>query len=275
MGFFENRVFTEKPSEWLTPEETNELIEQARNGDDEAVYTLWYKFERFVLWVIRKLQLRLERSRILDNDDLYQIAFEGFYKAIHYHDSEKSTFMSLVYLTVRQACLREYLRACSKAPDTVQSLDAPLHSLEHGELDNSLADFIPDETAERAFDTLLAEDIARLILREAQRLPNQLETRIVNECLYNGRSLTSLAEELDLSKQYISGCKDSAITNLRRRKSIQLVASEFYREEAATIRERSLEPYQLKGLASFKSDFTSVTELIVLRNTEQNNQGGN
>jgi hypothetical protein len=143
------------------------------------------------------------------------------------------------------------------------SLDAPARA-ESGDPGGALADFIPDEAAEEAYDGLLDEDMARIILDEARRLPSPTQSLIIFECVYGGRSLASFAESAGMSRQNVDIQKASAIAWLRQRLAIRAMRDEFFRDCEAARRESAADPYRAKGAASFRHDFTLVVEAVVL-----------
>jgi len=248
------------------------LLAAEAKTDKQAALRLWFEVERFARKVTGQTARKYIRiNGFLTEDDYFQCAYIGFTNAVRLFKPELGySFLSCLEYGIRSACWREYQKLCRKTINII-SLDAPLQGT--GEEDmGTLMNFLPDEAVERAFDTLLTEDIAKLILATAQRFGNVLQTRIIFECVYGGRTLASLADELGISRQSISNHHEEAIMRLRRNPEIKAIQREFFANTRATKDESRLDPYRIKSVIAFKSDFTSIVEEIATRLVSQSGQ---
>jgi len=248
------------------------LLAAEAKTDKQAALRLWFEVERFARKITGQMARKYIRiNRFLMEDDYFQCAYIGFTNTVRLFKPELGySFLTYLAYGIKSACWREYQKLCRKTVSII-SLDAPLQGT--GEEDmGALMDFLPDEAAERAFDTLLTEDIAKLILATAQRFENVLQTQIIFECVYGGRTLASLADELGMSRQSISNHHDEAITRLRRNPEIRAIQRELFANTRVTKNENKLNPYRVKSVTAFKSDFTSIVEEIATQLVSQNRQ---
>ena len=242
-----------------------------KQGDRSALPLLWEKTRRLILKKAIRYHAKFENKRGLEVDDLVQNGYFAVLSAVKYYEPEKGyRFNTFLHHTLISALRSAAGIRTSKrdALDYADSLDEPLTGNDGGESITQIGDFIPDEVAQTAFETLLIEDIAQAILDEAKKLPNPLHARIIYECTYQGRTLEALANELGVSHQNISNMQEEAIWRLRRRPVIRAIRAEFFRECGAAVRESLLDPYKAKGATAFGSDFSSIVDDIVLRRVE-------
>jgi len=252
------------PRVYMRREEMNILAVEAKT-DKTASLRLWHEVERFADSVTYVYKRHTRSCSVLSDDDFMQCAYIGFLNAVRYFNPEKSGFLQALKYSVRSACWNEYYRM-SKRPISTVSINRPVQGID--DEDSSIIDFLPDEAAEIAFETLLVKDIARLILIEAQSL-NAIQARIIYECVYGGRTLISLAEEMGISKEKIYNHHQYAITRLRSRPIVKAIKAEFFAHIKETKLENMLNPHQTKGVKAFKTSFTSVVEDIVFKMVER------
>jgi RNA polymerase sporulation-specific sigma factor len=247
----------------MSNEELALLVQQ---GDTGALPRLWEQTRRLIAQKAYAYYNRLDGNRRgVEVDDLMQQGYFALLDAVRHFDQEDGyKFNTYLYNTLKTAFSVAAGTRSQKRDmlDYASSLDAPV-----GEESDSraIADLVPDRTAETAFDTLLVEDIARVILDESRRLTTPLQTRIIFECAYMGRTLKSLAEEIGKSRVTVENIYHRAIETLRRRPVIRAIRDEYFRECTAAQRESAINPYRTRGVEGFKESFTSIVEDVVLR----------
>ena len=233
----------------------NTLAVEAKTSQT-AVQQLWVEVEGLIISTCQHYIVSSGYDG-LEFEDFFHGSYFGFLKAVSAYDIGRGSFSTILPLYVRNSCrdeLKQYLR------NRHVSFDAP-----HGEDgDTTLLDILPDPTAGESYEMVLLRSVVKVILDEADRLPNPVQTRIVRECLYWGRSLKQLGDELGVSRQALFILRGKAVRYLRKRPTVQAIGREYFRAENAAKREAAISPYRAKGLSSFKSDFTSVVESIVI-----------
>jgi RNA polymerase sporulation-specific sigma factor len=251
-----------------------ELALLVQQGDSEALPLLWEKTCQLITRMAKQYHYFLDGNKYgVEIDDLIQEGYFALLNAVKYYKPEKGyAFTTYLTYTLKNAFkTAKRIRGGHNrdALNYATSLDMPVGE----EGDNTMVDFITDETAEAAYDALIVEDIAQIILATARGLSNPNEWRIIFECVYLGRTFESMADELGVSPQAVYGMRDKAIKYIRHRPIIRTIRYEFYCESKQAKRESAIDPYRIKSTTSFKSDFTSVVEAIVLR-TEGDQKNG-
>jgi len=206
-------------------------------------------------------------------EDLCQNAYFHFLKAIEAYNPDRGAFSTVLTLYIRRACNQEVRRYRPEVNpiNAAVSLDKPLDDTN----EIALVDILPDAYALGFVDELSMHSVAQVILDEAERLPNPIQTRIIRECTYQGRTLESFGNEIGVTKQMVSSMQGDAIRRLRRRPVIRSIQKDFFKECEATARESAVDPYLVKGLTAFRSDFTSAIEEIVMKLVGETNQQPN
>ena len=243
-------------------EAVNALAVRAKT-DCTAMPELW----DMVSSLIRKICLRYcgieAQARRYEYEDLCQNAYFGFLNAIKAYEPDRGSFSTLLDYYVRKSCTLE-IRKCraTAAPlNAAESLDKPINGLEG----ITLADVLPDVHALDFVEEFSLHSIAQVILDEAKGLPNPMQTRIINECTYRGRTLEAFGDETGVTRQSVSAMQETAVEWLRRRPVIRSIREEFFRESAAAQRESVMDPYRVKSVTAFRSDFTTIVEDVVMR----------
>ena len=204
-------------------ETVNALAVRAKT-DRAAIPELWCMVEDLVKMICGRYCRIPERARLYEDADLYQTAFLGFMKAIDKFDENKGSFSTLLSLHTRSSCRTEIkkYRPESDPMNAAVSLDEPLADTE----DFTLADALPDPNALEFIEEISTRSVAQVILDEADKLTNPLHARIIRECLHQGRTLESLANEQGVTRAAISDAQRRAILQLRHRSVVRtLLAS--------------------------------------------------
>ena len=170
----------------------------AAKDSQEAVCQLWFEVEGFIAKICNRYST-YSASGTLDFEDYFHSAYFGFVKAVEAYNPERGSFTTILSFYIENSCRLE-LHAARK--NCHISLDAP-----HGEDEGAtLLNLLPDQCSDDQFEKISIQNIAQIILKEADRIPSPIQTRIIRECTYGGRPLTSLADELDISAQAVSQC---------------------------------------------------------------------
>lgn len=137
------------------------IIEQARNGDTEALEALWEQTKAFAFTVSR----RFRSTPSVGADDLQQCAWLGFYVAVQKH-VEKHNFLTTMDFCIRNECQKAlHIRTSKRDPLTV-SYDAPAPDGEQ-----AIIDLFVDESIPESDEPIIAADLARDIRAAVAELP--------------------------------------------------------------------------------------------------------
>jgi RNA polymerase sigma factor (sigma-70 family) len=230
-------------------------------ADTDAIPELWGMVEKLVQVICRRYR-RDDQVRFYEVSDLCQDAFFGFLRAVETFDPQRSEFSTWLIYWIRSACHKAVRRY--RGVET-QSLSEPIL----GSNDLTLADILPDPDAESHFEAVNTEMIASVILAEADALPDLRQRRIILECTYQGRTLTSFADKEGITKQGAALVEETAIAKLRRRPALRDMYQEYLAEVHAAADDSATSYTREKGMTSFRSDFTSVVEAIILSREER------
>ena len=230
--------------------------------DSSVILELWDMVEGLVKSTCGRYCRKDGDSRFYEYDDLCQIAYFGFLQAIEAFDPTRGAFSTLLVLYIRGTCVREIGRHYGdKNPlSSARSLSETFNNTE----DFTLADTLPAPGATEQYEQMELDMMADIILTEVKTLQNARQRRIIYECTYQGRTLQSFGDELGITREGARRVEKSAIAALRRRPIIRAIREEYLRETGATSRELATDPYRRKGLTSYRTDFTSVVEAIIL-----------
>lgn len=230
--------------------------------DRSVIPELWGEVERLIKKICSKYCRASEGNRLYDIEDLVQCSYFGFVRAIENYDESKGAFSTFLVFYIRNCCQRGRGRQ-SDPIQTAISLDAPLsHNNDNFSLIDTLDD--EDDSSVTSFDAVEREMLVDVILDEADRLPYRNQTRVIREHTYTGRSLVELATELGITSQGVAAIEERAIFHLRRKPIIRELYNEYRSIIKETIHESAVSPYRVKSMSSFKTDFTSVVEAIVM-----------
>jgi RNA polymerase sigma factor (sigma-70 family) len=159
-------------------------------------------------------------SPVMDIEDMRQCAYIGFTRALEWFNPEKGHFLTALVFGIRRICGWEYKRMCETPFGTILSLDAPIQN-DDGDDSRSIGDSIPDEFAERYFESIDDDSSKQIIIAAAERLRTPAMTRVIIECVLGERTMESLAEELGVSRSSVFEHKKRALRQLRRKPPIR------------------------------------------------------
>lgn len=228
--------------------------------DNTVIPELWAMVERFVQVICARYCRATADTKTYELDDLCQNAYFGFLKAIDTFDPNKRAFSTHLNYYIRNSCHHEVIKHRKDLITSAISIEKTLNGTD----DIKLADAIPDPYAPEAFEAVDQQMIVDTILAEVDRLPHIRQRRIVFECTYQGRTLQSLASEWGISREGARMVEERAIKYLRRNKIIRELRREYFAEIRATADDSATSPYRRKGATSFKYDFTSSIDAVIL-----------
>lgn len=180
------------------------LVEQAQKGDTAALCALWEKVERFALAVSR----RYIPTTFAAADDLAQCAYLGFHRAMSAHDG-RYDFLSLIRWCVQREC-RAMLGLRKKDRPFILPLDA---LADDGE--TPYVELLEDTTIPPSGTDMEEDDLYRDIHAAVSVLPER-EKQVIDLHYFDGVTLESIAQRMQVSTQRATEIKDRALSHLRR-----------------------------------------------------------
>ena len=195
----------------LTAEEEKQYLKRLQNGDKKARQVLIEYNLRLVAHIVKKYQM-MEA----DMEELVSIGAVGLIKAVDTFDQEKASKLAtyaarcveneiLMYLRVRKKISRE------------SSYYEPIGTDKEGN-EIRLLDIMESQDPE-ALDVIELKDDTRKIYTLLDRVltPRERQVLIMRYGLYQGKEYTQreIAEELGISRSYISRIEKNALQRLR------------------------------------------------------------
>ena len=195
----------------LTAEEEKQYLKRLQNGDKKARQVLIEYNLRLVTHIAKKYQM-MEA----DMEELVSIGAVGLIKAVDTFDQEKASKLAtyaarcveneiLMYLRVRKKISRE------------SSYYEPIGTDKEGN-EIRLLDIMESQDPE-ALDVIELKDDTRKIYTLLDRVltPRERQVLIMRYGLYQGKEYTQreIAEELGISRSYISRIEKNALQRLR------------------------------------------------------------
>lgn len=224
----------------------DDLVTAARTGDADAQATLWAQVKRLAFRIANRYRNAAALRGGADADDLAQCAALGVLEALRSYDPEKGSFTTWLGFYVSNAC-RECL-GMHRHPEycPTVSLDAPIGGDTE---DLTLADTLPDESAAQAFEDAEHARDNELLRRDLEaaldRLPIPWQDAIRRHDL-EGQPLRP--DDVQPRR--------SGLQRLRRDYGLTVYRPNYHRH---------------KGLAAFRSTWSSVVEDEVIRKLDRRN----
>ena len=201
-----------------------ELAVLIQAGDRERILELWENIHLFIWQQANKRAYTLDGRGGVTAEDLYQAGFFALLAAADGFDPSKGmTFISwlAMYLKAAFADAAGYRTQKARADPLQQatSLDAPLGD-DSDEI--TLADCIPDPTADAAFDAVAEQDRMqrlRLALETAMKSLSQDEQDVLPARYYRRRTIDEIAADRGTDQKHIRQIAAKALRNLRHPKN--------------------------------------------------------
>lgn len=222
-----------------------ELIHAARRGDAAAMAALWGRVKRLGYAVANQYNKAAAANGAADGEDLIQCAALGMMEALRSYDPENGSFPAWFCLYVRKAC-RECLglrgRVRREHYNTI-STDTPVSYTE----DLTIGDTLEDDAAVESFDAVEDRNDLEILRRDLaaalSQLPDAMRAAITRHDL-EGHPLHP--EEVQPRK--------TGLARLRRDPIVRQYAPNYHRH---------------KGLAAFKTSWSSVVEDEVIKKLDR------
>lgn len=172
-----------KPLATNLGEQANKIAVSVQSGDGE-VLTLWEMCRRYAMQQATRWFRAFEGSGGVELDDLEQSAFIGLLKAVQTWKPESGAFSTWYTIQLKAVFVEAYgMRTKRTREDPLNkyhlSLDTPLDENEDGSF--TIADVLPDEAAEEAFEDVEQRDFQQAVQAALAQLPDAQRDAIISE----------------------------------------------------------------------------------------------
>lgn len=172
-----------KPLATNLGEQANKIAVSVQSGDGE-VLALWGMCRRYAMQQATRWLRAFEGSGGVELDDLEQSAFIGLLKAVQTWKPESGAFSTWYTIQLRAVFVEAYgMRTKRTREDPLNkfhlSLDTPLDENEDGSF--TIADVLPDEAAEEAFEDIEQRDFRQAVQAALAQLPDAQRDAIISE----------------------------------------------------------------------------------------------
>ena len=194
-----------------------ELVEYAKNGDNEALECLLDKYKELV-------NIKVSKYFIIgaEREDIYQEGMIGLYKAIKNFELDKqNSFKSFASL-----CIERQLITAIKTSNRQKHI--PLNSslslntaVYENEDDVSLMEFFNSKTTEDPLDTVTKKEYYKFVGNKIDESLSDFEKQVLTR-FAAGDSYVKIAEKLDAPVKAI----DNAIQRIRKKANKNIIGEE-------------------------------------------------
>lgn len=172
-----------KPLATNLGEQANKIAVSVQSGDGE-VLALWGMCRRYAMQQATRWLRAFEGSGGVELDDLEQSAFIGLLKAVQTWKPESGAFSTWYTIQLRAVFVEAYgMRMKRTREDPLNkfhlSLDTPLDENEDGSF--TIADVLPDEAAEEAFEDIEQRDFRQAVQAALAQLTDAQRDAIISE----------------------------------------------------------------------------------------------
>ena len=172
-----------KPLATNLGEQANKIAVSVQSGDGE-VLALWGMCRRYAMQQATRWFRAFEGSGGVELDDLEQSAFIGLLKAVQTWKPESGAFSTWYTIQLRAVFVEAYgMRTKRTREDPLNkfhlSLDTPLDENEDGSF--TIADVLPDEAAEEAFEDIEQRDFRQAVQAALAQLTDAQRDAIISE----------------------------------------------------------------------------------------------
>ena len=164
-------------------EQANKIAVSVQSGDGD-VLALWGMCRRYAMQQATRWLRAFESSGGVELDDLEQSAFIGLLKAVQTWKPESGAFSTWYTIQLKAVFVEAYgMRTKRTREDPLNkyhlSLDTPLDENEDGSF--TIADVLPDEAAEEAFEDVEQRDFQQAVQAALAQLPDAQRDAIISE----------------------------------------------------------------------------------------------
>ena len=172
-----------KPLATNLGEQANKIAVSVQSGDCD-VLALWGMCRRYAMQQATRWHRAFESSGGVELDDLEQSAFIGLLKAVQTWKPESGAFSTWYTIQLRAVFVEAYgMRTKRTREDPLNkyhlSLDTPLDENEDGSF--TIADVLPDEAAEEAFEDIEQRDFRQAVQAALAQLSDAQRDAIISE----------------------------------------------------------------------------------------------
>ena len=172
-----------KPLATNLGEQANKIAVSVQSGDGE-VLALWGMCRRYAMQQATRWLRAFESSGGVELDDLEQSAFIGLLKAVQTWKPESGAFSTWYTIQLKAVFVEAYgMRTKRTREDPLNkyhlSLDTPLDENEDGSF--TIADVLPDEAAEEAFEDVEQRDFQQAVQAALAQLTDAQRDAIIGE----------------------------------------------------------------------------------------------
>lgn len=172
-----------KPLATNLGEQANKIAVSVQSGDGD-VLALWGMCRRYAMQQATRWLRAFESSGGVELDDLEQSAFIGLLKAVQTWKPESGAFSTWYTIQLKAVFVEAYgMRTKRTREDPLNkyhlSLDTPLDENEDGSF--TIADVLPDEAAEEAFEDVEQRDFQQAVQAALAQLTDAQRDAIIGE----------------------------------------------------------------------------------------------
>ena len=172
-----------KPLATNLGEQANKIAVSVQSGDGD-VLALWGMCRRYAMQQATRWFRAFEGSGGVELDDLEQSAFIGLLKAVQTWKPESGAFSTWYTIQLKAVFVEAYgMRTKRTREDPLNkyhlSLDTPLDENEDGSF--TIADVLPDEAAEEAFEDVEQRDFQQAVQAALAQLTDAQRDAIISE----------------------------------------------------------------------------------------------
>ena len=172
-----------KPLATNLGEQANKIAVSVQSGDCD-VLALWGMCRRYAMQQATRWHRAFESSGGVELDDLKQSAFIGLLKAVQTWKPESGAFSTWYTIQLKAVFVEAYgMRTKRTREDPLNkyhlSLDTPLDENEDGSF--TIADVLPDEAAEEAFEDVEQRDFQQAVQAALAQLTDAQRDAIISE----------------------------------------------------------------------------------------------
>lgn len=186
-----------KPLATNLGEQANKIAVSVQSGDGD-VLALWGMCRRYAMQQATRWLRAFEGSGGVELDDLEQSAFIGLLKAVQTWKPESGAFSTWYTIQLKAVFVEAYgMRTKRTREDPLNkyhlSLDMPLDENEDGNF--TIADVLPDEAAEAAFEDIEQRDFRQAVQAALAQLTDAQREAIIGEFWFGRKPDPKLRRE--------------------------------------------------------------------------------
>lgn len=186
-----------KPLATNLGEQANKIAVSVQSGDGD-VLALWGMCRRYAMQQATRWLRAFESSGGVELDDLEQSAFIGLLKAVQTWKPESGAFSTWYTIQLKAVFVEAYgMRTKRTREDPLNkyhlSLDTPLDENEDGSF--TIADVLPDEAAEEAFEDVEQRDFQQAVQAALAQLTDAQRDAIIGEFWFGRKPDPKLRRE--------------------------------------------------------------------------------